>query len=254
VRPDVIVNAAGYTAVDKAESEPDLAMQINAVAPGVMAETAKGVGALLVHYSTVFVFDGTKNEPYVESDTPRPLNMYGKSKLAGERAIIESAGRYIILRATWTYSDRRANFPLAILHLARKKRELKVVDDQVGTPTWAKAYARATAQLLQRTDECRDSTGVYHLSAAGETTRYQWAKVIIEVAQQRFRDSVSPKLLPTTTADYALPAVRPLYTVMDTSKVERVFGVRMSAWEEQFRTFLASLPAHLYSGAAIHHG
>lgn len=245
VRPDVIVNAAGYTAVDKAESEPQLAMSINATAPGIMAETARELNALLVHYSTVFVFDGTKDTPYVESDTPQPLNVYGKTKLAGERAIIETGARHIILRASWTYSDRRANFPLTILRLTREKKELNIVEDQVGTPTWAKAYAEATAELLRMTDNRNDCTGIYHLSASGGITRYRWAELILQISQRRgLSPGNTPKLCPTTTTDYALPARRPLYTLMDSRKVERVFGLRMADWEGPFRSFLESLPNH----------
>lgn len=252
VRPDIIVNAAGYTTVDKAESEVELAMSINATAPGVMSEAARKSGALLVHYSTVFVFDGTKNSPYVESDTPRPLNVYGESKLAGERAISESGARYIILRASWVYSDRRTNFPLTILRLARERPELRIVDDQIGTPTSARAYAEATAQLLRATKKSTDCSGVYHLSAFGGVSRYQWATMIVDTAREHCGNHITwAKLRPTTTAEYELPAKRPLYTVMDGSKVERVFGVRMAAWEEPFKAFLANLPTSVYNGATM---
>ena len=253
-KPDVIVNAAGHTAVDKAESEPDLAMRVNATAPGVMAEAAKGLGALLVHYSTVFVFDGSKTTPYVESDSPLPLNVYGKSKLAGERAIIECGGKHIILRATWTYSDRRTNFPLAILRLARERKELKIVDDQIGAPTWARAYAQTTFQLLKKTLNSADYSGIYHLSASGEGTRLEWARMILEFARTRSGTNQWAKLCPTTTPDYPLSAKRPLNTIMDTSKAERIFGVRMASWDEEFRSFLATLPTHFYRGTALSHG
>lgn len=187
-KPDIIVNAAGYTAVDKAESEPDLAMRVNAIAPGVMAETARELGALLVHYSTVFVFDGKKKAPYVESDAPRPINTYGKSKLAGERAIIACGGRHIILRATWTYSERRTNFPLTILRIAREHCQLRVVNDQIGAPTSARAYAQATAQLLRKMAYADDHSGIYHLSAGGQVTRLAWAQKLMEFARARSGD------------------------------------------------------------------
>ena len=251
LKPDIIVNAAGYTTVDKAELEPALAMSINATAPGAMAEAAKAVDALLVHYSTVFVFDGTKNSPYVEGDTPRPLNVYGESKLAGERAIIDSGARYIILRASWVYSDRRTNFPLTILRLAREKKDMKIVDDQIGTPTSARAYAEATAQLLQSTEKSTECSGIYHLSATGGVSRYRWAKMIVEAARERSGNFTTwAKLRPTTSQDYDLPAKRPLYTVMDVSKVERVFGVRMAAWEGPFEAFLTNLPTGFYNSSS----
>jgi dTDP-4-dehydrorhamnose reductase len=249
--PDVIVNAAGYTAVDKAESERDLAMHVNAIAPGIMAETAKKLDALLVHYSTVFVFDGNKTTPYMETDPPRPLNIYGESKLLGERAIIECDGRHIILRATWTYSDRRTNFPLTILRLARQHRELRIVNDQTGAPTSARAYAQATAQLLRRTTRAGDHSGIYHLSASGQVTRFEWALRILEFARARSGDNHWATLLAVTTADYPQAAKRPLYTIMDASKAERVFGVRMAPWDEDFRSFLVGLSPQLYTRPAL---
>jgi dTDP-4-dehydrorhamnose reductase len=249
--PDVIVNAAGYTAVDKAESERDLAMHVNAIAPGIMAETAKKLDALLVHYSTVFVFDGNKTTPYIETDLPRPLNVYGHSKLAGERAIIEGGGRYIILRATWTYSDRRTNFPLTILRLAREHRELRIVNDQTGAPTSALAYARATAELVQKTTRRGDHSGIYHLSASGQVTRLEWARKIVELARAHSGDNDWATLLPAATADYPQAAKRPLYTVMDTSNAGRAFGIEMAPWDADFRSFLSGLSPQFYRRPAL---
>jgi dTDP-4-dehydrorhamnose reductase len=148
IKPDIIVNAAAYTAVDKAESEPDLALAVNGIAPGILAEEAKRLGALLVHYSTDYVFDGTKSSPYAEEDSPNPLNVYGKTKLAGERAIAASGADYLILRTSWVYSARGKNFMLTILRLARERDELRIVDDQVGAPTSSIAIAQATARIL----------------------------------------------------------------------------------------------------------
>ena len=250
IKPHIIVNAAGYTTVDKAESEFQLAMSVNATAPGIIAEAARELGALLVHYSTVFVFDGTKNTPYIESDAPRPLNVYGKSKLAGEQAIIQSGARYMILRASWTYSERRTNFPLTILRLARESNELRIVEDQIGTPTSARAYAEATAQMLRATGKSSDYSGIYHLSAIGGVSRYEWARMIVSTARERCNNHNWAQLRRITTADYELPAKRPLHNVMDGSKVERVFGVRIGIWEEQFKAFLANLSNDVYTGAA----
>jgi dTDP-4-dehydrorhamnose reductase len=239
VRPDIIVNAAGSTIVDQAEREPELTMQVNAVAPGIVAEEARRCGALLVHYSTIFVFDGNKREPHVEHDTPNPINVYGRSKLAGEDAIAAADGDYLILRASWTYSDRRSNFPLALLKLARERKELAVVDDQVGTPTWARAYAETTAELLKHPDRIRKRSGIYHLSSAGHTTRYQWAKKIIQLAQESQREcSGWAALRPIASSEYPHVAARPLYTVVDNGKFNAAFGIHMSPWEDQLRAFM----------------
>jgi dTDP-4-dehydrorhamnose reductase len=243
--PNFVVNAAGFTAVDRAESEPALAMQINGIAPGVMAEAAKLAGAVLIHYSTSFVFDGVKGEPYLETDRPAPVNTYGATKLAGERAVTACGGKHIILRASWTYSDRRNNFLLTILNLACEHQELNVVDDQIGAPTWARAYAEATAELVRKVSAAVDPSGIYHLSAAGQASRYQWAKEIIETAEKRYHGKARrwARLRSIRTADYPLPAIRPLYTTMDNSKINRVFGINLSHWRDQLGTFLSDLPA-----------
>jgi dTDP-4-dehydrorhamnose reductase len=170
--PEIIVNAAGYTAVDRAESEPELAMQVNGIAPGIMAEEARRIDALLVHYSTDYVFDGARAEPYTEADEPRPLNIYGRTKLAGERAIAAAGSAYLTLRTSWVYGARRPNFVLAILKLAREKPELSVVEDQIGSPTWARALAAATVDILRRPEHAREAAGIYHLSAQGHTSRF----------------------------------------------------------------------------------
>jgi len=243
-RPDIVVNAAGLTIVDAAEHEPDLTMQVNGVAPGILAEEARRCGALLLHYSTTFVFDGTKRQPYVEDDEPNPLNAYGRSKLAGERAIVAAGGDYLILRASWTYSDLRSNFPRALLKLAREKKELTIIDDQMASPTWARAYADASAQLLKQTDRIRAQPGIFHLSSAGETTRLRWAKKIIELAQKYgARPSGWANLRPIASSEYPHDAERPLYTVVDNSKIAAAFDIRMSHWEEQLDAFMREYAA-----------
>lgn len=237
--PDVIINAAGFTLVDQAEAQPDLAMQLNGIAPGIMAETAKEIGALLFHYSTTFVFDGTKSSPYVEEDTPDPVNVYGKSKLAGEQAIVSCGGDYIIVRANWTYSARRTNFPLAILGLAKHKTELRIVDDQIGSPTWARAYAEASAALLRDEKKVRANCGIYHLSAAGHATRYEFARKIIEISRQiAGKQRNWPEIVPISSRDYPTAAKRPLNTVTDKTKIKQVFGIEMAPWQEQLAAFL----------------
>ena len=242
-KPGIIVNAAGYTTVDKAEAEPDLAMQVNGVAPGIMAEEAKRIGAILVHYSTDYVFDGERDQPYTEDDTPNPVNIYGKTKLAGERAIEAVGGAYLILRTSWVYSARGTNFVLTILRLARERNELSVVDDQAGSPTWARALAQSTADLLRRTGLIPSHSGVYHLSATGHTSRYEFARAIIRIMRELsgIVDGWA-SVKPIASEHYPLPARRPRHPVTSTEKIKRVFGVEMPHWEDQLRAFLAGLP------------
>lgn len=241
--PSLIVNAAAYTAVDKAEAEPALAAQINATAPEVMAEEARRCGALLVHYSTDYVFDGYKTTPYVETDTTHPLSVYGSTKLQGERAIIASGCRYLILRTSWVYSARRSNFVLTMLKLAQERKELAVVADQVGSPTWAKALAKSTAALLQSVAAGNEITGLYHLSATGSASRYELVQQLIELASASGGGKAWANLRTATTADFPLPAVRPPYSVLDTGKILRDFGIAMPSWNVQLREFIGELPA-----------
>jgi dTDP-4-dehydrorhamnose reductase len=241
-KPDAIVNAAAYNDVDRAESKPDLAMKVNGIAPGIMAEEAKRLGAVLIHYSTDYVFDGERDEPYVEEDTPRPVNAYGRSKLAGEHAIAAVGGRYLILRTSWVYSARGSNFVLTVLRLAREKPELAMVDDQSGSPTWARALAQVTAGLLHQRDLISRHSGVYHLAAGGHASRFELANAIIGIMQDV---SGSPggwaKVRPITTDQYPLPARRPCHPVMNKDKARRVLGVEMTHWQDALRSCLAGL-------------
>ena len=242
LKPGIIVNAAAYTAVDKAESEPDLAMQVNGVAPGILAEEAKRLGAFLVHYSTDYVFDGELGRAYTEDDAPNPVNAYGRSKLAGERAIESVGGQSLILRSSWVYSARGSNFVLTVLRLAREKPELAMVDDQAGSPTWARWLAQATASVLSRRDRVARHGGTYHLAAAGHATRYEFAGAIIDAMLDGPGDPRGwAKLRPIATAQYPLPARRPPRPVLGTSKVERVFGIAPPHWREQLHGFLREL-------------
>ena len=240
--PEIIVNAAGYTAVDMAEAEPELAMQVNAIAPEVMADEARRSNALLVHYSTDYVYDGHKGTPYVEDDAPNPLNTYGRSKLAGEQAIIAAGCAYLILRTSWIYSARGTNFVLTMLKLARERTEIAVVDDQIGSPTWARILADATATVLRRHDHAKRNRGIYHLSAGGYPSRFDFACRIFEIA----RACVEPgdawaSIKETTTENYPLPAVRPLHVATSKEKLKSVFGVEMPAWDKQLESFLQSI-------------
>jgi len=240
--PDIIVNAAGYTAVDKAETESDLAMQVNAVAPGIIAEESKRLNALLVHFSTDYVFDGTRSTPYTEEDKPNPVNAYGKSKLAGEKAISATGGTHLILRVSWIYSARGANFVLAMLRLAREKKELAVVDDQIGSPTWARALALSTAEIASKADHLGNDSGIYHLSACDYASRLDFAKEILAIAKENSKGKGEwAELRPTTTANYPLPARRPLNAATNKDKLKRAFGVEMPSWKTQLRQFIVDL-------------
>ena len=232
--PDLVVNAAAYTAVDKAEEEPERAAALNAHAPGVLAEAAADVGAWLVHYSTDYVFDGKKTAPYTEDDAPNPLNVYGRTKRAGERAVQEAGGKHLLLRTSWVYSDRRSNFLRSMLRLADEHERLTVVDDQTGTPTWAGWIAEATAELLGQVlndDQPSTYSGLYHLAAGGQTSWYGFAKAIFA---QFGRDDVTVEPIPSS--EYPTTAARPAYTVLGTEKVRRAFDLSIPTWTEQLAT------------------
>jgi dTDP-4-dehydrorhamnose reductase len=234
LEPQLIVNAAAYTAVDRAESEPEIAMQINATAPAAMAEAAKEVGALFVHYSTDYVFDGTSGEPYTEDHPTNPLNVYGKTKLAGEQAISLSGASYLIFRTSWVYGTRGKNFLLTILRLARERSELTIVNDQIGAPTWSRDIAEATARIVGSMGQEKDLaaaaskfSGIYNLTAGGQTSWFGFAEFALAYA--KLLDTVSLK--PLTTSEYKTPARRPLYSLLDSSRIARTFGFAMPAWE-----------------------
>lgn len=233
IAPDMIVNAAAYTAVDQAESEPALAQRINAEAPRVLAEAAARRGALLVHYSTDYVFDGVRSVPYIEDDATQPLNVYGQTKLDGERAVQASGAAHLILRTSWVYGMRGRNFLLTVLRLARERPELRIVADQYGAPTWCRTVAEVTAQVLasRSVDEGIDAwhalSGVYHLTARGETTWHGFTQAILTNARVR----PTPPVVPIATADYPTPARRPARAVLDSGKLERTFGVCLPDWK-----------------------
>jgi dTDP-4-dehydrorhamnose reductase len=220
--PGLIVNAAAYTAVDKAEAERDMAFAVNATAPRVLAEEAKRIGALLVHYSTDYVFDGTKPAPYVEDDATHPINVYGESKLAGEQAIARAGCRHLILRTSWVYGARGKNFFLTMRRLGKERPELRVVHDQVGAPTSSLAIAHATSQLLERGTE-----GLYHMTAAGETTWCGFARAILAGA------GIATPVVGIRTENYPTPARRPTNSRLDCSRLKAAAGVQLPTWEEQ---------------------
>jgi len=243
-RPDLIVNAAAYTAVDQAESEPERALAINGVAPGILAEEAKRLGAALVHYSTDYVFDGTKTEPYTEVDQPHPISAYGRSKLAGEEAIQAVDPPHLILRTSWIYGARGKNFLLTILRLAREREELAIVNDQIGAPTWSRAIAAATRGMVVNLgygqpafrDAFAEKRGIYNLTAAGQTSWYGFAAAIFAQAASAppgspFHLERVPALKPITTEQYPTPARRPRNSVLSNARQQRAFGIAMPDWK-----------------------
>lgn len=243
LRPGLIVNAAAYTAVDKAESESDLAMRVNGEAPRILAEEGASQGAALIHYSTDYVFDGRKAEPYRENDEVAPVNVYGLTKLAGEQGVMAVAAPHLIFRTSWVYGSRGRNFLLTMLRLGRERKELKVVDDQFGAPTLARLIAQATAGAIAKhisggrldVDAFRETGGLYHLTAAGRTTWYGFAQAILSG-----KDGVA-KVLPITTSSYPTPARRPQNSVLDNAKLERQFGFALPDWRVGLKLCLEEL-------------
>lgn len=232
-KPQLIVNPAAYTAVDKAESEPELAYRINAEAPGLMAEEAKALGAALVHYSTDYVFPGDDPAPRVEGDATGPINVYGASKLAGEQAIAASGVPHLIFRTSWVYGMRGKNFLLTMLRLAKERDELRIVADQHGAPTWSRTIADTTALVLAQAgqggaDWWRGHSGIYHLSSQGQTTWFDFTRAILEQA------GIDCKLVPITTADYPVPARRPQYSVLSSQRLMDRFCT-LPHWQEALR-------------------
>lgn len=234
IKPDLIVNPAAYTAVDKAETEIELAMRVNGEAPGLMAEEAKKLGAAIIHYSTDYVFDGTKASPYVESDPTCPINVYGASKLAGEQAIQASGVPHLILRTSWVYGMRGKNFLLTVLRLAQDRDELRIVGDQHGAPTWCRTIADTTAHIVAQAvsesdsqDWWQEKSGLYHLTAQGQTTWAGFTEAILANAVLQKK----PKVTAITTQEYPLPAKRPHYSVISSKKLINEF-CDLPAWEK----------------------
>ena len=240
VKPGLIVNAGAYTAVDKAESEPAIALAVNGRAPGILAAEAKRLGAVLVHYSTDYVFDGRKRSPYAEDDPTGPLNAYGRSKLEGERAIAASGCKHLVFRTSWVYGPRGRNFLAAMLRLAAARDEVRVVDDQRGAPTSSLFLAQATARALASIPRAGVASGIYHLSAAGETTWAGFARAIFDRATGRpgFR---APRVVPIASSEYPTAATRPRYSVLSNRKFTAAFGFAPAPWEAQLDACFARL-------------
>jgi dTDP-4-dehydrorhamnose reductase len=233
VKPAVIINAGAYTAVDQAEKERALCFAINADAPRILAQEAARLDALLIHYSTDYVFNGEKSGPYLESDPVSPLGVYGESKVAGEAAIVAAGGRYLVLRTSWVYSAHGKNFLRTMLRLGAERPELRVVDDQVGAPTSAAAIAAATVRLLEQPAV----TGIYHMTAAGSTSWYGFARAIFGSGIL----AVPPRVQPIPSSDYPTPARRPANSVLANDKFARAFGFRLPSWQDQLQQVLAGM-------------
>ena len=260
--PAYIVNAAAYTAVDKAESEEAIAQAINADAPAVMAEEAKKIGASLIHFSTDYVFDGSKISPYVEDDPPNPQNVYGRTKLEGERAIQASGAAHLIFRTAWVYATEGRNFLLTILRLATQREELRIVRDQIGAPTLSGELARATTNILAQICGMEgspfslpDVSGIYHMTAGGETSWHGFAEAILEESAQipatrpwfaaatGSLPLIARRIIPITTNDYPTPARRPAYSVLSNARLSRAFSIQLPDWRKQLHSVFANPPA-----------
>ena len=246
VQPSIVVNAAAYTAVDRAETEAELAMAINGIAPGVLAEEAKKLNALLLHYSTDYIFDGHKTDAYVEDDIPNPLSVYGKTKLAGEEAIRATGVNHFIFRTSWVYGARGKNFLLTMLRLSQELRKLSIVNDQIGAPTWCRSVAEISAQVLvqlaathgpRKRIEVEEVSGTYHLTAMGQVSWHGFATAIMRLAAVQ----PVPTLIAIPSTAYPLPAVRPLNSVLSNDKLQQVFNVSGGDWEAYLKLCLAEL-------------
>lgn len=236
LKPTIIVNPAAYTAVDKAESEPDVAMKINGDAPKVLAEEAKKLNSLLIHYSTDYVYSGNSTTPVKEDETPQPLSVYGKTKLAGDQAIQQIHDRHFIFRTSWVYGVRGKNFLLTMLKLAKEKEELKIVHDQIGAPTWSRLIAEATAQVIAHNS---DAYGLYHLTSQGKTNWCDFAKTIFALSQKQGHKT--PKVLGIPTTEYPLPAKRPFNSLLCNNKIKKELNIALPSWDHALELCLSDL-------------
>ena len=247
VRPDVIVNAAAYTAVDKAENEPALAHTINALAPGVLADEAAKLGAWLVHYSTDYVFDGSGGKPWIETDPTGPLNVYGRTKLEGEQRIASQCAKHLIFRTSWVYAARGGNFAKTMLRLAQERDTLNVINDQFGAPTGADLLADVTAHAIRQVQHTPGNAGTYHLAASGETTWFDYAKYVVD---QSIRARAAPEIIvkniqPVATSAFPTAAQRPHNSRLNTAKIQHAFCLQLPSWQQGVTRMLAESQQHL---------
>ncbi len=243
VRPDVIVNAAAWTAVDKAESEPELARLINALAPGVLAQEARKLGAWLLHYSTDYVFDGSGSQPWIESDTPAPLSVYGQTKLDGEQQIAAHCARHLVFRTSWVYAARGANFAKTMLRLAQERERLTVIDDQFGAPTGAELLADVSAHAIRHVLQHPQHAGIYHLAAAGETTWHEYAKHVLAQAGRANTaiNIIAKEVAPVPTSAFPTAARRPHNSRLNTARLQTTFGLALPPWQQGVDRMLAEI-------------
>lgn len=260
LKPRLIVNAAAYTAVDKAETDQESARALNSDAPAILAEEAKKLGAAMVHFSTDYIFDGLKGSPYLEDDPANPMSVYGQTKLAGEEAVRQIGVPHLTFRTQWVYGTRGQNFLLTILRLATQREELRIVSDQVGAPTWCRELARATASILQelslRSDPAAflsNVSGTYHMTATGTTTWYDFARAILDEGTRTAADVpwfsaatsgrplIAQRIVPITTAQYPTPARRPTYSVLSNERLSRIFRLRLPDWQTQLHSAVSDL-------------
>lgn len=237
-KPTLILNAGAYTAVDRAEQEQELAMQVNGVAPRVLAEEANRLGAAIIHYSTDYVFAGDASEPYIETDQTSPQNTYGKTKLAGEEAVCEIADRYLVFRTSWVYAERRQNFLLTMLRLAREREDLRVVTDQIGAPTWVQTLADFTKVATTDDGKLAIGRGIYHLSANGRISWHGFAEAILAAVDDPLRKA--KRVVPIATLDFPTPAKRPAFSVLSNQKIEMATKMRVPDWQDQLAGCVAS--------------
>lgn len=233
IAPDVIINAAAYTAVDKAESEPELVRTINALTPGMLAQEARKLGSWLIHYSTDYVFDGSGSKPWLETDPTAPLSVYGSTKLAGEEAIRATGCHHLIFRTSWVYAARGGNFARTMLRLAQERERLTVIDDQIGAPTGADLLADVTAHAIRTGRQRPELSGLYHLAAAGETSWHSYACFVLDHARQAGIElkTTTENVLPIPTSAFPLPARRPMNSRLDTSKLQTTFNLHLPLWQ-----------------------
>jgi dTDP-4-dehydrorhamnose reductase len=243
-QPKIIINAAAYTDVDRAESEPEIAMAVNGFAPGLLAEQAQSLCAGLIHYSTDYVFDGNKGSPYVETDTPNPINVYGRSKLEGERSVFQVNGSYLILRTSWVYSLRGVSFVTKVLSWAREQETLRIVEDQIGSPTWARMLAEITAQLLVKGGDeplrfIEDKKGIFHLAGTGSTNRLDWVRAILQYDPHQ-ENQMTRRVLPAKSKDFSDTTKRPPFSALNCNRFFDIFDLRLPDWENTLRLALDS--------------